>query len=151
MAQQANITVFDGAATPVSHTLIAIDNKVLKDGTRYALWREYNASLPTEACVYLEQKQRTLPSGVVETRTRVYTPVMESVSGQNAAGYTAAPKVAYEESDEWVKYSHPRSTGTVRNINSQMLRNLMNNVSTSVTPIAAGVGYDAMITQVMPS
>lgn len=151
MAQQAAITVFDGAGTPVSHTLQPIDNKVLKDGTRYVLWREYIASLPTEACIYAELRQRVLPSGVTETRFRVVTPVMESVSGQNAAGYTAAPKVAYFESDEYVKYSHPRSTGSVRQVNAQLLRNALSNVSTSVAAVAAGVIYDAVIPQVMPS
>lgn len=151
MASQAPITVYDGAATPVLHTLIAIETKQLKDGTDYSLWREYNPNLPTEACVHAELRQRELPSGVLETRFRVVTPVMESVSGANAAGYTAAPKVAYTETDEWVKYSHPRSTGVVRNVNSQMLRNLMNNVSASAPAIMAGVAYEAIIQQVTPS
>lgn len=151
MANQANIIVFDGATPPVSHTLIPIDNKVLKDGTRYVLWREYNASLPTEACTYVEQRQRTLPNGIVETRTRCVTPVMESISGQNAAGYTAAPKLAYYESDEHVKFSHSRSTGAIRLLNLQLLRNLLSNVSTTVTPVSTGIVFDAAVQQVMPS
>lgn len=151
MAQQANITVFDGAATPVSHTLVAVDNKVLPDGTRFALWREMIATLPTSAQVSCEQRQRTLPSGVVETRTDVFVPVMESVSGQNASGYTAAPKVAYVDRHADVTYSHPRSTLASRNICMQMGRNLANNVSTSVAAVSAGPVYDAHCLQVMPS
>lgn len=151
MAQQAAITVFDGAATPVSHTLNPVDNRVLKDGTRYALWRENLATVPVAAQMYAELKQRQLPSGVVETRFCVCTPVMESVAGANAAGYTAAPKVAYIDRDEWVKFSHPRSTSTSRQINAQVLRNLMNNVSVTTPAVSAGVAKEAIIDQFMPT
>ncbi len=151
MAQQATITVFDGASTPVSHTLNPVDNKVLKDGTRFALWRENISSLPTNAQVRAELKQKTHPSGVVETRFRVVVPVMESVAGQNAAGYTAAPKVAYEDAYEQVSYAHPRSVPTTRKICAQMLKNILNNVSTTVTPISAGVLNDAFVDQYMPT
>lgn len=151
MAQQADIVVYDGAATPVAHTLKPVDNKVLKDGTRLALWRENLAALPSEAQFRAELRQRELPSGVTETRFRVVNPVMESIGSQNAAGYTAAPKVAYEDADEWVKFAHRRSTPVSRGITSQALRNVMNNVATSVTPVAAGVLKDAFIDQFMPT
>lgn len=151
MANQANITVFDGAATPVSHLLVALDNKTLPDGTRVALYAERLLSLPSEAQVRAEIRQRTLASGVVETRTDVYVPVMESVSGQNASGYTAAPKVAFVDKHSEVSYAHPRSTASTRNLATQILRNLMNNVSTSVTPVVAGPVYEAHALQVMPS
>lgn len=151
MAQQAAITVFDGAATPVSHVLSPIDNKVLKDGTRYCLWREFSATLPVEACITLEEWQRTLPSGAVETRTRVSTPVMEAVGAQNAQGYTAAPKIAYVETDEHKKISARRSTGAIKNQNLQMLRNLLNNVSVTAPAVAAGVVYDSCVVQALPT
>lgn len=151
MASQANIVVFDGAATPVSHTLLPADNKVQKDGSRLAIWRENLATLPTEAQVRAELRQRELPSGVTETRFRVVFPVMEAIGGQNAAGYTAAPKVAYEDSDEYVKYSHKRSTPTSRKISKQTLMNVMNNVATTVTPVSAGVLSDAFVDQFMPT
>lgn len=151
MAQQADITVFDGAATPVSHLLKPVDNKVLKDGTRLAIWRENLVGLPTEAQVRAELRQRELPSGVTESRFRVVFPVMESIGGQNSAGYTAAPKVAFEDTDEWVKYSHRRSTATSRGISSQALRNLMNNVSTTVAPVSAGVAKEAFVDLFMPT
>lgn len=151
MAQQADIVVYDGAATPVAHTLKPVDNKVLKDGTRLAIWRENLASLPSEAQVRAELRQRELPSGVVETRFRVVFPVMESIGSQNAAGYTAAPKVAFEDADEWVKYSHRRATPTSRAISSQALRNVMNNVTTSVAAVGAGVLKDAFVDQFMPT
>lgn len=152
MSSQANITVFDGAATPVSHLFIASGDKVLQDGTRYALWREYNASLPTEACNTIEAYMRTLKSGALETTVVVKTPVLESVAGQNAQGYTASPKVAFVETDKYVKISHARSTGTIRTLNSQIMRNLMSNVSTTVAPISTGqVAYELIIQQLFPS
>lgn len=151
MSAQANITVFDGAATPISHTLVAIENKVLPDGTQYALWREQLAALPTEAQVSVETKKRKLASGVVETRTRTNVPVMEAVAGQNAAGYTAAPKVAYVDSRETVTFQHPRSTSLSRNICYQISRNLANNVSTTAAAISAGVEYELEVQQMMPS
>lgn len=151
MAQQADITVFDGAATPVSHLLKVVDNKVLKDGTRLSVWRENITTLPKEAQVRCELRQRDLPSGVTEMRFRVITPTMESVSGVNAAGYTASPKVAFEDTDEWVKYFHPRSTATSRQINSQMLRNMMNNVSVTTPAISAGFLKEAFIDGFLPT
>lgn len=44
MAQIANITVFDGAASPVSHTLAAI-SVTREKGKVIALWREQLAAL----------------------------------------------------------------------------------------------------------
>lgn len=150
MANIANIVVFDGAATPVSHTLVPVS--VSKEGGLIsALWREQISTLPTEAQVRCEMKQRILKSGVVETRTRVTVPVMESVAGQNAAGYTAAPKVAFEDAYEEVSYAHPRSTITSRRIAKQILTNLSNNVSTSVAAATAGVFDEANVQQVMPT
>jgi hypothetical protein len=150
MANIANITVFDGASTPVSHVLVPVS--VSKEsGSVHAIWREQLASLPTEAQVRLEMKQRTLKSGVVETRTRVVVPVMESISGQNAAGYTAAPKVAFEDAYEEVSYAHPRSTITGRRLAKQILTNLSNNVSTTVASATAGVFDEANVQQVMPT
>lgn len=150
MANIANIVVFDGAATPVSHTLVPVSVSK-ENGLINALWREQISTLPTEAQVRCEMKQRRLKSGVVETRTRVTVPVMESISGQNAAGYTAAPKVAFEDAYEEVSYAHPRSTITSRRICKQILTNLSNNISTTVAAATAGVFDEAHVQQVMPT
>ena len=152
MAQQSAITVFDGAVTPVSHTLVPVDNKVLKDGTRLSIWRENNAALPVEAQVRIELYQREFPaSKVTETRAVVVVPVMESVSGQNAQGYTAAPKVAYEDKSELRVLAHRRSTVTSRRICRQILNNLMTNTSTTVPPVSAGVLDEAAVQLFMPT
>lgn len=151
MSQQSNITVFDGAATPVSHVLLPVDNKTLADGTRIAIWRENLATVPAYAQVRFELRQKEHPSKVVETRARVFVPVMESVSGVNAQGYTASPKVAYEDSFEQVSYAHPRSSASGRRTAAQMLRNLVSNVATSVPAVSAGLIDEAAVQLFMPT
>jgi hypothetical protein len=137
MSQIANITVFDGAATPVTHTLVAIE--VTKEkGKVVALWRESNASLPIYAQIRATISLERLKSGVYKSEARVVVPVMESVSGQNAAGYTAAPKVAYENTYVTTGFFHERSDITGRRLARQIMVNLLGNVSTSVAAATAG-------------
>jgi len=138
MATQANITVFDGASTPVVHTLVT-------DGVRQvgnvvtAYWKETQSGVPDYAQIRFTLIKETLKSGVVKTTSRLEVPVMESVSGQNAQGYTAPPKVANVERCEKVQYSHPRSIETTRRVADQMLKNIENNIATSVPPVTAGI------------
>jgi len=131
MSAIANITVFDGAATPVSHTLVAV-SVTREKGKVTAFWREQLASLPAYAQISASMSIERLKSGVYKTVTRVEVPVMESVSGQNAAGYTAAPKVAYVNTIETTGYFHERSDVAGRRLARQVAVNLANNVSTSV-------------------
>ncbi len=137
MSNIADITVFDGASTPVSHTLKAID-VTRENGKIVANWRENIAALPVYAQIRATATLEQLKSGVYKTDFRVVVPVMESVSGQNSAGYTAAPKVAYEETVGLYGFHHQRSTVTDRRLTRQMLVNLGNNVSTSVAAATAG-------------
>jgi hypothetical protein len=137
MSQIANITVFDGAATPVSHTLVPVS--VTREGKKVtAYWREQIASLPVEAQVSLTLTLETLKSGVVRCEAVVDVPIMETVTNQNAAGYTAAPKKAYSDREVWTGFAHPRSTITGRRLARQILVNIGNNVSTSVAAATGG-------------
>lgn len=139
MAQQAAITVFDGASTPVTHTLTEDGISASKDGAVLtAAWRETLAGVPEEAQTKFWLIKEKLKSGVVKLTARLEVPVMESVSGQNASGYTAPPKVANVERTEMVEFVHPRSIETNRRIGNQMLVNIVNNIATSVTPVTAG-------------
>ncbi len=151
MSAIANITVFDGAATPVSHTLYPVSISRQPSGEILAVWREGNTSLPVEAQIRIEMRQKVLKSGVLETRTRVVVPTMESISGQNAAGYTAAPKVAFEDTQEWVSYAHPRSTIAGRRLAKQLLTNISNNISTTVAAATAGPFDEAVSQLLMPT
>lgn len=151
MSAQANITVFDGALTPVLHLLVSSGVKMLPDGSSYAIWREQISSLPVKAQVRVEMKQRNLASGVVESRTEAIVPVMESVSGQNASGYTAAPKVAFEDKSAFVTYRHPRSTIQSSRLCKQLLMNLMNDVSVTTPVVKTGIVDETHVQLVFPS
>ncbi len=137
MSAIAAITVFDGAATPVSHTLTPI-SVTRKDDEVTAEYREMLASVPAYAQVRATLKMQLLKSGVYKTESRVVVPVMEAVLNQNAAGYTAAPKVAYENTVVCTGFFHPRSTVTDRRLARQMAVNIGGNISTSITPISTG-------------
>lgn len=137
MAQMANIVAFDGAATPVAHTFYPVSVEKEK-GEVVALWREQQASLPIYAQGTVTMKLKRLASGVYRVSSRVEIPVMESISGQNAAGYTAAPKVAYVDTHETVGYFHERSSIANRRTVRQLGVNIGNNVTTSVAANAAG-------------
>jgi hypothetical protein len=138
LGQQANITVFDGAATPVSHTLVGEGVERLDDGTLRATWKESLPGVPDYAQVRCIMTKRKLPSGVWRVSSRVEVPVMESISGNNLSGYTAAPKVAYTDTTEVVGYYSERSLVTGRRLSRQAAVNIAGNISTSVTPVSTG-------------
>lgn len=150
MSQIANITVFDGAATPVSHTLVPVS--VTRNGGQIeAAWREQLASVPTEAQVRCFMKMNSLQNSIVRTEVTVEVPVMETVTNQNAAGYTAAPKVAYVDKITAISYQHRRSTITSRRLARQILVNILNNVSTSVAAATTGPASELIDSQVAPT
>lgn len=140
MSQIANIVVFDGASTPVSHTLVPVE--VVKDpntGAITATWREQNPGLPVYAQITARARlSKTKASGVWNTDFRVEVPVMESVAGQNAAGYTAAPKVAYVDTTGVYGHYHERGTIAGRRLSRQIALNIGNNISTSVAAATSG-------------
>lgn len=151
MASIANITVYDGAATPVSHTLNAISVNSLPNGGVEAVYREALSGTPAYANVEARLRMQPLKSGVTRIESSVAVPVMESVSGQNAQGYTAAPKVAYVNRITAVGFFHQRSTVTDRRIAKQILANLLNNVSTPVTAATSGPVPDIFDSLVAPT
>lgn len=138
MTAQANIVAFDGATTPVSHTLVGESVVRENDGTITARWKEALVSVPDYAQVRHTQTKRKLPSGVWRCSARCEIPVMESVSGQNSSGYTAAPKVAYVDTNEMNAFHHERSTVIGRRTVRQLSLNICGGVSTSVAPVTTG-------------
>lgn len=150
MSQIANIAVYDGASTPVLHTLVPVS--VVRDGDSVvAVWREQLASLPVEAQVHATLTATKLKSGTVRSSFSTVVPVMESIAGNNAAGYTAAPKVAYEDRTDLVSYAHPRSTITSRRLCRMLAVNAGNNVSTSVAAATAGVVSELIDSLISPT
>jgi len=137
MSAISNITVFDGAATPVSHTLVA-ESVTKERGKVVAVWREKIATLPQYANVTLTMSMEKTKSGVYMLEERLEVPVMESVSGQNSAGYTAAPKVAYVDTQVIRGMFHERGSPTGRRLCRQLGLNIHGGISTSVTPVTTG-------------
>lgn len=138
MSAQANITVFDGASTPILHTLIGQEVYRDKDSSIKAVWKESLPTLPDYAQVRVTQTKKKLPSGVTRVSSRVEVPVMEAVNAQNSSGYTAAPKVAFTDTVEVVGYFHERSTLSSRRLARQLAINVANGIATTVTPVTAG-------------
>lgn len=145
-----DITVFDGAATPVSHLLKAIRVQSKPDGTTSALWAERLVGVPFEGQVTVTIDQKVLNSGVTQTITTADVPVMESISGQNSSGYTAVPAVAFVERNRWVNYKHPRSTVTTARLGRMILTNISNNISTTVAAATTGPFAEAVDQVIMP-
>ncbi len=150
MAQMSNITVFDGAATPVSHTLVPV-SVTREKGRVEALWREAATNVPVYAQVWARAVIERKPSGVYSTEVRVGVPVMESISGQNAAGYTAAPKVAYTNTVLVTGLFHERSDITGRRLARMIAANLLNNISTSVAAATSGPVPDLLDSLIAPT
>lgn len=143
MSAQANIVAFDGASTPVSHTLVPVGTSRDKLEGSVAEWRENILTLPKEAQVSCRTQIQTLKSGIERVAITVKVPVMESISGQNSAGYTAAPKVAFEDTVVLVGYFSPRSAVANRRLVRQLAANVFNGISTSVTPVTTGPAAEA--------
>lgn len=138
MAAQSTITVFDGAATPVIHTLIGEGIERMPDGTLRATWKESLPGVPDYAQIRVTATKRKLKSGIFRVAYRVEVPVMESIAGVNSSGYTAPPKVAYVDTTEMVGYYHERSIVNGRRLSRQIAVNIGGNVATSVSPATAG-------------
>lgn len=139
MGQQANITVYDGALTPVAHTLIGEGVERLPDGTLKASWKESLAGVPDYAQIRVSMTKRKLPSGVWRVTSRVEVPVMETpADGVVASGYIAPPKVAYVDTCELVGYFHERSVIAGRRSARQIALNLGGDISSSVAPDTSG-------------
>jgi hypothetical protein len=93
MAQIANIVVADGATTPINHTFFPLATRP------DAQYREAIASLPLVGQGVTELVNRSGPTATLQrVRVKLALPALEAVTGNNAEGYTAAPKVAYTNS-----------------------------------------------------
>lgn len=137
MSAIANIVAFDGAATPLLHTLLPIS--VTRDKTRVtAEYREAIGNVPAYAQVRATMIMEVLKSGVFRLDSTVVIPVMEAILNQNAAGYTAAPKVAYEDRVSTISYFHPRSDIVGRRRTRQLALNILGSITTSVIPVQTG-------------
>lgn len=137
MSAIANIVAFDGAATPVSHTFLPV-SVTREKGVIRADYREGLTGVPTYACPRIYLLWELLKNGVYRVERRTIVPVMEAVTNQNAAGYTAAPKVAHELTDSHVGFFHQRSDIAGRRLVRQLGLNISGSISTSVAAVTTG-------------
>lgn len=151
MAAMANIVAFDGAATPVSHTLVPISISK-ENGVTKGVWREELASLPVEAQVSVELTAKTSKQGITFLEVRTNVPVMETAgTGGASTGYVAAPAVAYVDSHVEKFIVHPRSTITSRRLCRQLGVNIGGNISTSVAAQTTGMVPEAFDRLILPT
>jgi len=150
MADMADLVAYDGASTPVQHTFKPISVSTEK-GITTALWREQDVSIPFDAQGTVTMRSQQLSSGVWKRSVRVEIPVMEAIGDQNAAGYTAAPKVAYTNTVEATSFSSARATIADTRLARMLLVNIMNNITASVAAATSGPAPLLIDTAVAPT
>lgn len=91
MSAIAAIVINDGQATPVAHTF----NPVASSPD--ALYREAQSGLALigQGRIGTSTKLTKNGDGVNRVTVKLELPALETITAQNAQGYTAAPKVAY--------------------------------------------------------
>ena len=152
-AQQASIVAFDGATTPATHTFSAIGVS-FEDADMKAMiaeWREIILTVPEYAQTRLTMRRRLLKNDTWRITVGFDVPVMESISGQNASGYTAAPKVAYTNGGSVVFYFSRRATAAERRFVRQLLLNLVGGIATTVAVVTTGNAAELIDLNVFPS
>lgn len=151
MSQQAQIIAYDGASTPVQHTLVPTGVQPMADGGYTADWREMSLSLPANVQINARMTKRILKSGIERVALELRIPVQETISGANASGYTAAPKIAHILQGGLVFYFNERATPAERRLIRQLLLNMGGGVVTSVTPIMTHDASQLVDLSVFPS
>jgi len=148
MSAIANLVAYDAAAT--AHTFYPI-SVTREKGKVIALYREAVANVPVEAQGTVQLTQEQLPSGVHKVEVQVAIPVMEAVSGQNAAGYTAAPKIAHTPRIVTTAYFSGRSSSGNRQNARLLMHNLLNGKITDTTAVYSGPAPELVDSLINPT
>lgn len=120
MAAISTIVINDGKATPVAHTFNPVQS------APDAVYREGLSSLPLIGQGVIDLRTRT-QGELNRVKVTLKLPVLETATGANAQGYTAAPKVAYHSTAN-VEFILPsRGTAEQRKDLRVMLANLLLN------------------------
>lgn len=122
MAQIANIAINDGATTPVSHTFVPVVS------TPVPFYRETIGALALVGQGRITIGNRSAANAALQrVKITLELPALETAAGNNAEGYTAAPKVAYTNSVVVDLILPSRGTVQQRKDLRVMLSNLMLN------------------------
>lgn len=139
MASFANMTIADGAGTPVNRTFVATARKMLPDGRAYYSWYDTSENggliiganrieLWIRPLVDVRQGQNA-GSQVFACEYKVTRPTLEVLGGSTAAGYQAQPKVAFDTT-QWGKFVRSgRSAALDAQHTTAFARNFENNVT----------------------
>lgn len=121
MATIANIAVQDGKATPLTHTFNAI-----KSGES-SLWRTSDSALPLVGQEVIKVTLKSVSPGVKNVVVSLDLPALETATGANSSGYTAAPKVGYTNRLVCSFLLPERGTAAQRTDLRVLLKNLLTN------------------------
>lgn len=111
MATIANITVNDGAPTPVAHVFVPIKSGLSAEWKRTGV-----AGQPAVAVESLKSSLKLPDSanGVNKISLDLSLPVLEQVAGGGQAGYVAPPSLAHIPRVQVTFFGHQRSTAEDR-------------------------------------
>lgn len=120
MSAVSSITIHDGKETPVDHTFYPIQTGELTQ------FRENLSTIPIigQGVVSIFTKLDS-KSGLNKIRVVLELPALETATGQNAAGYTAAPKVGYLNKVSAEFFLPSRGTAAQRKDLRVLLSNLL--------------------------
>lgn len=122
MSAIANIAILDDQGTPVTHTFYPVQSDPS------ALYRENlpSSALIGQGTISLEIRSKASDS-LQRVRAVLALPALETATGANANGYTAAPKVAYTNTATVDFILPARSTAAQRKDLRVLLSNLLLN------------------------
>lgn len=120
MSAIANIVINDGKATPVAHTFTPVQS------SPFAMYRESLSTLPLIGNGIVELRS-TAQGDLNKMKIVLSLPVLETQTGANAQGYTAAPKVAYTNKVNMEFFLPARGTGDQRKDLRVLASNLLLN------------------------
>lgn len=122
MSAIANIAILDGQATPVTHTFIPYAT------SPNPAWREAQSGLALvgQPWIVIVIKPDT-GTGLNKVRITMDLPALELITGSNSSGYTAAPKIAYDNKVVMDFFLPSRGTSAQRKDLRVLTSNLMLN------------------------
>jgi len=121
MSAIAPIVINDGAATPVAHTFNPVTSVP-------PFYRESQAGLALvgQGRITVTSSQEA-GNGMSKVRAVLELPALETVTAQNAQGYTAQPKVAYTHKVDATFFLPNRGTAQQRKDLRTLFSNLLSN------------------------
>lgn len=148
MSAIANLVAYSDTTT--AHTFLPVSVSREGNSTK-AEYRENRSGYTLEAQPTVSMELRALKSGVNQVSIEATVPLLETVGAYSASGYTAAPKLAHVLRSRVVFYFHPRSTESDRAYIRQIMANLVQGVSSAVTPITSGAVPDLVDRALCPT